>query len=335
VFQANGRFSCDCVCSVCCLAARVATIVIYSTLAFAQGQSPLNYGPPQMPEWQAAAGGQKSFEVASIRPGDPDRFIHPTIDLSTEDSPIVPGGAFIADFPLPVYIEFAYKILLTNEQTRAMVAHLPRWVGTQPFVIEAKAPMTKVTKDQMRLMMQSLLANRFKLAVHFETRDQPVLALGLAKAGARGPRLRLHAQGLACDGNWSAPTDRTSPSVPPGGFLPSCGVFVAINAANHTILFGARNVTLHSIAGNLGTLPPVAQFGRPVVDQTGLAGTYDFSLQWLPDRTGPQSDDVAAVDAQGATFEEALRDQLGLKLKPARAAVETLVIDHVEEPSPN
>jgi bla regulator protein blaR1 len=316
----------------------VAAMAVLSTSPCARGQSALPLAPPpsqSIPEWQADAGGHMSYEVASIRPGDPGKFIPPTIDLSIEDTPITPGGAFIADFSLPIYIEFAYKILLTREQEQAMVAHLPKWVGAQPFVIEGKAPKADVTKDQMRLMMQSLLADRFKLAVHFETNDRPVLALVLTQLGTPGPRLRPHSQGLACNAKWTAPPDRTSPSVLPGEFVPSCGIFQAINVADHTILFGARNVTLQAIATNLATLPPVAEFGRPVVNRTGLAGTYDFSVNWLPDRSASASGAGEPPDAQGPSFLEALKEQLGLKLKPTRAAVRTLVIDHVEEPSPN
>lgn len=183
--------------------------------------------------------------------------------------------------------------------------------------------------------LQSLLADRFRLAVHFETHNQPALALVLIKPGKPGPRLRPHSQALSCDARWIAPPDRTSPSVPPGEFVPSCGVAQAINVADHTILFGARNVTLQSIAANLGIIPSVAEFGRPVVDQTGLAGTYDFSLNWLPDRSRSAPGAGEPTDAQGPPFLEALQEQLGLKLKPTRAAVKTLVIDRVEEPSPN
>jgi bla regulator protein blaR1 len=324
--------------SLVSLAVFVASIAVSSTWPCARAQSALPPESPSsqsIPTWQTAAGGRISFEVASIRLGDPGKFIPPTIDLSIEDTPITPGGAFIADFSLPIYIQFAYKILLTREQQHAMVAHLPKWVVGQPFVIQAKAPMANVTKDQMRLMMQSLLADRFKLAVHSETQDQPALALVLTKPGTPGPRLRPHSQGLACDARWTAPPDRTSPSLLPGEFVTSCGVFVAINVADHTILFGARDVTLQSIAANLTTLPPVAEFGRPVVNQTGLAGTYDFSLAWLPDRSGSASGAGEPPDAQGPSFLEALKEQVGLKLKPTRAAVRTLVIDHVEEPSPN
>jgi bla regulator protein blaR1 len=277
----------------------------------------------------------QTFEVASIRPGDPGNFIHPTIDLSIEDTPIAPGGAFIADFPLPVYIEFAFKLLLTPKQEEAMIAQLPKWVGTQPFVIQAKAPATDVTKDQMRVMMQSLLVDRFKLAAHFESRDQPVLALVLDKPGMPGPRLRRHSQGLACGAPWTAPLDRSSPTVSPGGFVPSCGAFQAVNVADHTLLFGARNVTLQSIAANFAIIPPVTVFGRPVVDQTGLAGTYDFTLNWMPDRNASPSVAGEPGEWQGPPFLEALKDQLGLKLKPTRAVVQTLIIDHVEDPSPN
>ncbi len=277
-----------------------------------------------------------SFEVASIRLGDPGKFMPPTIDMGLDNTSIPPDGYFRADFPLPVYIEFAYKILLTHEQEAAMVAHLPKWVGTQPFVIEAKAPTADVTKDQMRLMMQSLLADRFKLAVHFETQDQPVLALVLAKPGGPGPRLRPHAQGLACDGKWTLPPDRASSTVPPGGFLPSCGTVQAIfNGANHTIVLGARNVPVQSIAAYFAVIPPVMHFGRPVVDQTGLAGMYDFSLNWLPDRSGPAPAASEPLDAEGPSFDEALKEQLGLKLKSTHASARTIVVDHVEQPSPN
>ena len=70
-----------------------------------------------------------------------------------------------ADFPLQVHIEFAYKMMPSREQTETMLAHLPKWVTTDRFIIQAKAEGNP-TKDQMRLMMQSLLADRFKLAVH-------------------------------------------------------------------------------------------------------------------------------------------------------------------------
>jgi bla regulator protein blaR1 len=286
------------------------------------------------PAWQIAAGGHTSFEVASIHLAEPGASWRSNIGFF-DDSPTPPGGDIKATVSLPAYIEFAYKIILMPEQEQTMVSHLPKWVGTQAFVIEAKTPTTDATKDQMRLMMQSLLADRFKLVVHFETQEQPALALVLATEGKTGPRLRPHAEGLACDAKWTAPADRTASSVPPGGFMPTCGDVAAISGPNHTSIVGGRNVSLHFIAANLGTIPAVADFGRPVVDQTGLAGTYDFSLNWLPDRGGNSSGATEPPDAQGPPFEEALKDQLGLKLKTTKAPIQTLVIDHVEQLSPN
>src|SRR5579884_1780205 len=85
------------------------------------------------------------------------------------------------------------------EQMRAMTAHLPKWVTADGFDIEARAPNSNVTKDQMRLMMQSFLAERFRLAAHFETPTLPVLALILAKPGKPGPNLLPHDKGPPCN----------------------------------------------------------------------------------------------------------------------------------------
>lgn len=275
------------------------------------------------------------FEAASIKASPPGASPFANIGLNSDNETLPPGGLLsTSNMSLPIYIQFAYKIMLTQNQVAALVAHLPKWVAEQGFDIEARADGSP-TKDQFRLMMQSLLADRFKLAVHFESMAAPVLAMVLDKPGKLGPRLRPHAQGLGCDAIWIAPPDRTAPTVSPGGFLPTCGVLQAMNGANHTILFGGRNVTLRSIATYLGGIPPIAEFGRPVVDETGLEGTYDFSLNWLPDSGGSASGVDESLDAQGPSFDEAMRDQLDLKLKPSRAVVQTLVINHVERPTPN
>ncbi|MGA3130895.1 MAG: TIGR03435 family protein [Terracidiphilus sp.] len=151
-----------------------------------------------MPAWQTAAGGRTEFEVASIHRSEPGTFQHPDMVLNNEDTPGPPGGHFLADFPLEIFIEFAYKIMPTREQEDAMLAHLPRWVSTDHFVIQAQAAGAP-TKDQVRLMMQSLLADRFKLSVHFETKVVPSVGNGIGQAGedraeaspsCRGARVR-------------------------------------------------------------------------------------------------------------------------------------------------
>ena len=297
----------------------------------ATGQLALTQSPPA-PDWQTAAGGKMEFEVASIRLSKPDAFTPPNFALNLDDTPIPPGGRFSADFRLETFVDFAYKIMPTRQQTEAMLAHLPRWALTDHFVIEARAEGNP-TKDQMRLMVQSLLADRFKLATHFESREVPVLALVPVKPGKTGPRLQPHFEGLACDAKWVAPPDRSSPSLPPGGFMPVCGAFGAIAGPDHSVLLGARDTSLQLFANYL---PTIQDLGRPVVDWTGLSGRFDFSLTWTPEPKNPSPLGAETPpDPGGTTLFEAVKEQLGLKLEPAKAPVQFLVIDHVEQPSPN
>jgi uncharacterized protein (TIGR03435 family) len=272
-------------------------------------------------DWQTKAGGKMSFEVASIRQ-DTGTFKPPNFPLDPGDAYATTGGRFSADFGLTTYITFAYKLSLTQEQRRAKIVHLPKWVAENRFNIQAKAAEGNPTKDQMRLMMQALLADRFKLAVHFETQEAPVLALVLAKPGKLGPKLRPHAEGPPCD---TAP----SPDVIP----PKCYVMMmTINSARMPI-GASRDTTMALIAS---ALPSMGRLARPVVDQTGLSGSFDFTLEWSPETNNiPPSPGEPAPDTQGPSFQEALREQLGLKLVSTRAPIQILVIDRVERPSEN
>lgn len=281
-----------------------------------------------VPDWQAAAGGKMSFEVASVK-ADAGPFRPPDFPLDSSDAYRPVGGRFVADFALPTYITFAYKLSLTREQVDSMIGHLPKWVANDRFAIEAHAPGNP-TKDQMRLMMQSLLADRFKLAVHFETQVVPVLAMTLAKTGRTGPNLRPHSEGVPCEAtpaaNWPAPRDSNV-------FPPMCDAYMLTMSPNKLARAGSRNTTMTLLAG---ALPGLGNLERPVVDQTGLAGRFDFTLDWVPERRGPPPPNAdAPADPQGPTFLEALHDQLGLKLESTKAPLEILVVDHVERPSEN
>jgi uncharacterized protein (TIGR03435 family) len=275
-----------------------------------------------------------SFEVASIRQSKPGTFTPPNFALDNGDSyaPFPdPGGRFTADFPLSVYINFAYKLWPTPEQTDSMLARLPKWVATDNFEIHAKADGNP-TKNEMRWMMQSLLADRFKLAIHFETRQVPVFALVLEKPGRTGPKLRLHSDGPPCDVHMPLPSP-ANPANVDGVFPRVCGAFMLIPAANHEMLLGSRDTTMQLIADSL---PSLGRLGRPVVDQTGLSGRFDFTLQWTRESNGPgQSGADAPLDSEGITFLEALKDQLGMKLKSTTAPMDVPVVDHVERPSEN
>ena len=296
--------------------------IVFVTLA-----APVTFGQAaKVPDWQTVAGGKKSFDVASIRPVKDARF-SANFALSSDDSYAPNGGALNAVFPLEVYIQFAYKITLAPEQRKAMLADLPKWVGTDVYEIHAKAEGNP-TKDQMRLMMQSLLADRFKLAIHFEGQEVPVLAMTLIKPGRTGPKLTAHVD--ICDHDAPAPAKGVPPS---DVFPPPCadGQFIAQPRPNHGIIMGSRNTTMALIAN---VLPSVAQLGRPVVDQTGLSGRYDFSIEWTMESNQPASADAAA-EPQGTTFLEAAKEQLGVKLEPAKARLDVPVVDHVERPSEN
>ncbi len=259
----------------------------------------------QQPTWAIAAGGKMSFEVASVKPTTGNAFHLPAFPLDSGDAPPNTGGRFSGVFPLQVYIQFAYK--------PAMIGTLPKWVQTDVFEIEARSSDPNATKDQFRLMMQSLLSDRFKLAVHSETQTLPALALTLAKPGRTGPQLQRHRDGTPC-------TASVAGAAPAPGF---CGVYNVLKTPNgmHAV---SHNMTIDVLAESLSLM---GDLGRVVVNQTGLKGNFDVSLDWTPDSPDAQP--------QGPSFLTAIREQLGLKLESTKAPVRTLIVDHVERPSEN
>jgi uncharacterized protein (TIGR03435 family) len=281
----------------------------------------------EVDDWQTKAGGKMAFEVASVKL-DPGPFRPPNFPLDPGDAYCPVGGRFAADFPLMTYITFAYKLSPSPDQRQAMLAHLPSWVATDRFGIEAKAEGNP-TKDQMRLMMQSLLAERFKLAVHFETKVGAALAMVLVKPGKTGPKLRPHSEGVPCE---DTPATNGPPARDAKIFPPVCDVYMAMNSGALT-RFGSRNTSLAVLAG---AIPGLGRVDHPVVDQTGLTGRFDFSMEFAQEPNQPSPPNAGApADLQGPTFLDALSEQLGLKLEPARAPLRVLVIDKVEKPSEN
>ena len=145
-------------------------------------------------DWQKDAGGHQSFEIASVKQNKSGS------EVSNMNVPIGPGdiyppngGLFSGtNMPLVSYVYFAYK--LSGTQFQFLLPQLSKsssWVTNDRFDIQARADGNP-TKDQMRLMVQALLADRFKLAIHYETRELPVFALVLSKSGKTGPKLRPH-----------------------------------------------------------------------------------------------------------------------------------------------
>jgi uncharacterized protein (TIGR03435 family) len=193
----------------------------------------------------------------------------------------------------------------------------PKWLDSTRFDIEAKMydyesdHLRTLTRDQRRLetqsMFQQVLAERFKLAVHWETRELPVFALVSVKKGSK-----LHP---AKDSTDSSGTSS--------------------NSSRSGYEFSATGVTLSELAAGL-TRELSKELGRDIIDKTEIRGRYDLTLKWTSDaviHSVPEGADSPA-DAGPSIF-TAIQEQLGLKLEPAKAPVEVLVIDHLEMPSEN
>jgi uncharacterized protein (TIGR03435 family) len=172
----------------------------------------------------------------------------------------------------------------------------PSWAGeaATAFDIEARANGTP-TVDQARVMLQSLLADRFQLKLRRETKDLPVYDLVIAKNGPKMKESAADTQG--------SQSMRGTPARP-------------------------RRMTYTKMTMERFVSGLVNDAGRPVIDKTGLTGNYDFTLEYTPDGT-------PADAANGPSIFTALEEQLGLKLEPSKAPTEILVIDHAEKPNEN
>lgn len=288
------------------------------------------------PDWQTAAGGRMAFDVASVKKNTtaPAAARNSNFPLGPGDVYVPNGGHFRAmNYPLVAYIEFAYK--MAESQELLLLPQLPKWVTTDRFDIQASM-QGNPTKDQMRLMMQSLLADRFKLAVHFETRQVPVYVLLMDTAGKLGPLLQQHADDSPCATTpWvPSPPLTASPQTLDTRFPGPCGGILGMPPSMPgRMRWGARNVTMELIASSMaGTAGGV---DRAVLDRTGLTGMFDFAIEFTPQAEGRSaSGSNSRADSTGPTFLQALKEQLGFKLEPQMASMDVFVIDYVEQ-SPN
>ncbi len=262
----------------------------------------------------AQATGDPTFEVASVKPNNGDGPI-----MSTTQ----PGGRVtMVNVPLRMLIRTAYQ--LQDEQ----IVDAPNWISAEHFDIVAKAagdvpPPTPGNSGPLQLMMRSLLAERFKLAVHRETREFPAYALELARRDGRlGPQLRPSAVDCAA----IAAARGSGGGAPPASAAarPPCGV----RAAGGQMIAGG--LPLSQLAVLLSSMVQ-----RVVIDRTGLTGSFDLDLNWTPDRTPQAAGPLPQSDPNAPSIFTALQEQLGLKLESVKNPVEVLVIDHVERPTPD
>jgi uncharacterized protein (TIGR03435 family) len=297
---------------------------------------PLCSAQSQTPDWQAAAGGKMVFDTASVHGStaaeSPPEF-GANFPLGPGDVYIPNGGHFrAANLPLVVYLKFAYKI--TDNQEQFLLPQLPNWVTTTSFDIQGMA-QGNPTKDQMRLMMQSLLADHFRLAIHYETRQVPVFELLVNQPGTLGPLLQRHPDDSPCPTTFRSPSPTDPPQTVDSRFPVTCGGLLGMNpSAPGRFRAGARNVPMELIASSM--TGGVSGLDRPVLDRTGLTGKFDFAIEFSPQPDVPSAPGANfRPDPTGPTFIEALKEQLGLKLEPLTGPFDVLVIDNVEEPSAN
>jgi uncharacterized protein (TIGR03435 family) len=208
----------------------------------------------------------------------------------------------------------------------------PRWLNSETYDIEAKVELTvadrlhRLSSDQRlienRHLLQTLLADRFKLAFHRETRELPMFALVIGKNG-----LKLH----------EAKPDDTYPN----------GIKDLGGRGHGDVMRMTRGQLIGQgiPISNLIDMLSQLGLGLTLLDKTGLTGKYDFTLQWTPDQSTPMfrgadggrqpAGGSPLPDSSGPSLCTAMEEQLGLKLERQKRPVEVLVIDHVEKPSGN
>jgi uncharacterized protein (TIGR03435 family) len=228
-----------------------------------------------------------TFEVASVKPGRPG-------DARGSTFQFTPGGGLkVTNGTLKGIIETAYDV------RDFQISGGPGWLTSQRYDISAGAASGDAGMNETRQRLQALLAQRFRLKVHRETRDLPVYVLVVGKSGSK--------------------LVEAGASNTPAGIGRECGRMTGTSAS-------MANLTLYLSR----------QLERPVLDHTGLSRRYDFRFDWTPDSgsCAGQADGggpgAALSSSDGPSIFTALQEKLGLKLESTKGPVEVLVIDHAE-----
>lgn len=296
----------------------MATAVLAITLPIGfgavRGQQAISNSGPQNSETKHET---LQFDVVSIKPTAP-----------SQDKTLFqyfPDGTSFRGAPVQMMLETAFGVDGNH------IVGAPAWVTTGRYDIEAKvAPedaskLERQTSQDRNAMLISLLTERFNLKYHHETREMPIYALVVAKGG---PKLT-----------------KGEPDPPPGwrpakDTPPEKEHYRIMMRPGH---IEADSLPMRVLADQLSRLNTL---GRTVVDKTGLAGNYNFNLQWTPDNplfpmmndaeglgSAPHSQN--ATDSASSSLFSALQEQLGLKLEPEKGSDDTIVVDHIEKPSAN
>ena len=261
------------------------------------------------------------FEVASVK----QNISSPALMMVRPHG----GGLTAENAPLRLLIQNAYGVQAYQ------ISGGPAWAQSDGYDIEAKGD-GKASHAQVLLMLRSLLEDRFQLKVHRETKDLAVYALSVTRNGAK---LRQAKEGtcVPLNPNGDLPPLPTRPAQPPPGR--ACGM-VGVSGESFGVRMQGERVAMPEFVRMLSMV-----MGRPVVDRTGFADTFDLRLDFTPDDAvaglpravgAGESGGTAAADPAGPpNIFAAIQEQLGLKLESTKGPVEVLVIDRVERPSQN
>jgi uncharacterized protein (TIGR03435 family) len=287
---------------------------------------------PQTPK----VGSLPSFEVASVK-------ANKSGNIGMISMRMLPTSFNATNVPVQMLLTQAYRI------RQFQIQGAPTWLNTDRFDINAKAP-EGTPPDQLMAMVKSLLADRFKLVSHNETKESPIYSLVMARSDSKlGPKLSkttddcekiLAERRAAARAGGPGPNAAAVFTPPPISERPICTINMGSsqgpNGTGFVMRFRGGGQPIDNIVRQLEALAD-----RPIVNRTGLTGLYDFDLEFVPRFVGQPlatggisaagQGPVAPID-DGPTIFDAVQ-QLGLKLESTRGPVEYLVIDSVEKPT--
>jgi uncharacterized protein (TIGR03435 family) len=296
----------------------------------------------------AQPSGTLTFEVATVKPAEEPEPGKPMM-IGIRGGP---GSADPGQIRGTVTLSM---LLMTAYDVKAYQITGPSWLNIERYEVIAKVP-TGATKDQVRVMWQNLLADRFGLTLHHQSKIFPVEEMEIAKGGLKLKETTLKEATL----NPATPDPQPAAGAPPPQGLQPFGppkmdkngvpelsapgliMMMRMGPTGPSAHMVGKAQTTEQLAGMVGN-----ELDRPVVDKTGLTGKYDFTLEFAPDRlrmmplggpappSGPvptgTGDAANPTDPSGLTIVGALQQQLGLRLVSTKAPLDILVIDHAEK----
>ena len=298
-----------------------ALLLAACTFASLHGQTP-QPAQPEQTQTATTTAVPLAFDVVSVKPAAPGAFPPAPAFMRDRGAPI--RGLQTMTAPVAYVIAYAYHMQMS--EFSFTLSKQPDWVRTRNYTFTFRAE-GEPTRDQVREMMRTMLADRFGLQVHEFTREGTVNRLVLSKSGVLGPNIKPHPEGAKCSTQESASVGKApDASAPP---MANCGIsWYYLHAAltDYTIADAVR--ALVGIGGSSGLDT------RPIVDATGITGKYDLTLEFRYESdSSPIEPD--ADDGGVPTLIRALKEQLGIRVQAGPGPVRMVSIDHISEPTPN